>query len=201
MQRIRLLTLAAAAAASLICLPALAAPKVIASLVQPPGGLDCERAADQAKVVFDFQQPRSDVKQISVFINGEGVPQKDVEQEWPTVTVLHGLEPGRNPVELVAKDKAGKAISHKLVVMVGGRLRSGDKDTAIVDCVDRARVATREAQPEPDDNSPWGEVLQSEDSLDDYDDDYDEVVKDVEYDGPSYVYSPYPAFGFVAYEP
>src|ERR1043165_627081 len=159
MQKIRLLTLAAVAAASLISLPAVAAPRVIASLTQPPGGLDCERAADEAKVVFDFQQPRSDVKQISVFINGEGVPQKDVEQEWPTVTVLHGLDPGRNTVELVAKGKDGKAISHKLVVLVGERPKSRDDDVAIVDCLNHARVAARE-QPEPNDNSPWGEVLQ-----------------------------------------
>ncbi len=177
---------------------AAAAPRVLASLIQPPGGLDCGRAADEAQVVFDFQQPRSDVKQISVFVNGHGLKESEVTQEWPRLTVKRGLRQGRNTVEAVATGADGKAVSHKLTVLVGEGPKAGEKDVAVVDCGNRT-VARGD---DDDDDRAWGE------DIDDVEEDIDEDVAYVEeevdylYDyEPRYVYRPYPVFSFIVYQP
>jgi hypothetical protein len=188
------LSLAAAAAAWLLSNPALAAaPRVIASLTQPPGGLDCGRAAEEARVVFDFREPRSEIKQLSIFVNGKGVREEDIDQEWPRVTVLGGLHRGRNTVEAVVTGPDKKAVAHKLTVLVGESPDKDERDVAIVDCERRTDVA--------DSDEPWGEeVLDEDEVVDEFEDDV-EYVEEVVYDGPRYVYYPYPAFGYVVYQP
>lgn len=181
-----------------------AAPKVVASLVQPPGGLSCSDAAERTQVVFDFQRPRKDLERLSVFVNGEGVPEDEIAKDWPRLRVLHGLHPGRNTVEVFATDRKGRAIAHDLVVLIGERPDPDERDVAIVDCT--GRIATRE----PDRDAPageeldWnGEVVSDEELGEDADDVEDEVEYGgrVVYDGPVYVYHPYPYYRYYTYGP
>ncbi len=181
-----------------------APPNVIASLTQPPGGLACSEAAGQTRVVFDFKQPRADLKQLSVFVNGEGVRKDAISEHWPRLTVLRGLHPGRNTVEIYATGADNKSEAHTLTVLVGEAPRRDDSDdVAIVDCVG-ARGQVAERDDEDDSAEPAGEVI-AEAS-----DDADEVIEDVrpevddevEYvDAPVYVYHPYPVFRFVSFFP
>ena len=196
----RLLALSALALGAIV--PPHPAPGVIASLDQPPGGLACSEAADQAHVVFDFKSPRSDIKELSVFVNGEGLRDDAISEEWPRLTVLHGLRPGRNTVEVYATGADNKSEAHTLTVLVGEAPRHGDKDDiAIVDCVgrpDRAETAAKES------SEPAGEVLgEADDAEDEVIEDVRPVVEDdVEYvDAPVYVYHPYPVFSFVSFFP
>jgi hypothetical protein len=175
-----------------------AAPKVVASLVQPPGGLSCTDAAERTQVVFDFQRPRKDLQKVSVFVNGEGVPEKDVAQDWPRLRVLHGLHPGRNTVEVFATDRKGRAIAHELVVLIGEKPDRDERDAAIVDC--SGRLATRE----PERDGPAGEMLDWNGEI--VDEAREADIEDVEYvervyDGPVYVYHPYPFYSYYRYAP
>lgn len=174
-----------------------AEPRVLASVIQPPGGLDCDRAADQASVVFDFQQPRADIKQVSVFVNGKGVKEDAVSQDWPRLTLKRGLHVGRNTVEAVATGADDKSVSHKLTVLVGEAPRKGEKGSAIVDCGAGSDVARAN-----DDDESWGEEIDDE-AVEDIDDEVEYVEDDVEYvyDAPRYIYRPYPVFSFVVYQP
>src|SRR5581483_8172041 len=177
-----------------------AAPNVIASLAQPPGGLACSDAVRQTQVVFDFKASRSDLDKISVFINGKGVPESAVSEEWPRLTVLKGLRPGRNTVEVYATTPDGKTEAHTLTVLAGEAPSRDDKDdVAIVDCVGR-QVAQRDDRGREviaDDDAD--EVI--EDVRPHVDDDVDEVDRVVYEDAPVYVYYPYPAFRFVSFFP
>src|SRR5581483_4692888 len=171
-------------------------------LAQPPGGLACSDAVRQTQVVFDFKASRSDLDKISVFINGKGVPESAVSEEWPRLTVLKGLRPGRNTVEVYATTPDGKTEAHTLTVLAGEAPSRDDKDdVAIVDCVGR-QVAQRddrgrEVIAEADDDAD--EVI--EDVRPHVDDDVDEVDRVVYEDAPVYVYYPYPAFRFVSFFP
>jgi hypothetical protein len=185
--------------------PAHAAPSVVASLTQPPGGMACAQAAEEAQVVFDFKEPRSDVKQLSVFVNGKGLREEAIAEEWPRVYVMEGLRQGRNKVEIYTTGADNKTEAHTLTVLVGeARSRNDREDVAIVDCVgggrDRASDASRPAREviaEASDDTE--EVI--EDVRPRVDEDVDEV-DDVGYeDAPAYVYRPYPVFGFVSFFP
>lgn len=204
-----LFRLFAATAASLIAAtPALAAPSVVANLLQPPGGLACSQAAGQTKVEFDFKSARSDLKQISVFIDGKGVPERSIVEDWPRLTVTQGLHPGRNKVEVYATGKDDKTEAHQLTVLVGeAPSRNDGDDVAIVDCVGRTAQTSRDRDERRDDGK---EVIAEAN------DDADEVVEDVRphvdhevdegedvvyEDAPVYVYRPYPVYGYVSFFP
>lgn len=195
---------AAGAIALAAAAPAYAAPNVIASLAQPPGGLACSEAVNQTQVVFDFKEPRSDLKQISVFVNGKGLPESAISEDWPRLTVLKGLHPGRNTVEVYATGPDNKTEAHTLTVLAGEpRSRNDKDDVAIVDCVGpRSQVAERDN----DDREVIGEASDDADEVIEdvrphVDDDVDEVDRVVYEDAPVYVYYPYPAFRFVSFFP
>jgi len=189
--------------------PAHAAPNVIASLAQPPGGLACSDTVKRTQVVFDFKGSRANLKQISVFVNGKGVPESAISEDWPRLTLLKGLHPGRNTVEVYATGQDNKTDAHTLTVLAGEAPSRGDKeDVAIVDCVgprgevaggddDRRDADGREVIAEAGDDAD--EVI--EDVRPHVEDDVDEVDRVVYEDAPVYVYYPYPAFRFVSFFP
>ena len=159
---------------------------------------------NQTQVVFDFKEPRSDLKQISVFVNGKGLPESAISEEWPRLTVLKGLHPGRNTVEVYATGPDGKTEAHTLTVLAGEpRSRNDKDDVAIVDCVGpRSQVAERD----DDDREVIGEASDDADEVIEdvrphVDDEVDEVDRVVYEDAPVYVYYPYPAFRFVSFFP
>ncbi len=115
---------------------------IVASLNPVPDGLSCNDAAAQAQVSFDFQKPDFDIKQVSLYVDGKGVPQDAVTQQWPRITLSSGLHPGRNTVEIVATGDNDRSIARQLTVLIGATPQAGDDNAAIVQCDDsRSQVA------------------------------------------------------------
>lgn len=115
---------------------------IVASLNPVADGLACSDAATQAQVSFDFQKPDFDIKQVSLYVDGKGVPQDAVTQQWPRVTLSSGLHPGRNTVEIVATGDNDRSIARQLTVLIGTQAQAGDDNAAIVQCDNsRSQVA------------------------------------------------------------
>jgi hypothetical protein len=204
-QRLMLAVLAAAPLLGAVSAPSLAdaAQPIVASLNPPPAGLNCTDAAAATSVYFQFASPPFQVEQVSLYLDGAGVPQDAVSEHWPTVTLTKGLHPGSNTVDIVANGANGQHIERRLVVQVGGgAVGSG---TAQVACDDNALPQAQQAQQGWDDNSALPDQAPPGDTpppvaYDDsapppvvYDNQYYEQP-DVVYDYPPpvYVYTPYP---------
>ena len=181
--------------------PALAAPvvgdqSIVASLNAPPAGLNCDEAAAQTSVYFHFAHPQFAVKQLTLYLNGQGVPKESIEQHWPTVTLLHGLHPGRNTVEIVASSDSGQTMTRQLTVLVGAAADANDASPAFVQCAG----STEEIAEEP---AYSEEIVEPERVVEEpvYVERpvvYDDVYYD---DGPVYVYHRYPTVVFDPFIP
>ncbi|MDR3417866.1 MAG: hypothetical protein P4L83_16960 [Nevskia sp.] len=140
--------LAAAPLLAALPLPGLAADQsIVASLNPPPAGLSCTDAAAATSVYFQFANPPFQITQVSLYVDGQGVPQDAVSEHWPTVTLSKGLHAGRNTVDLVANGASGQHIERRLVVLVGGSADANDVTPAIVDCNDGAVAQLAPADP------------------------------------------------------
>lgn len=197
--------LAAVPLLSVMALPAYAATPalaqandeaVVASLNLPPDHLNCEDAAAQTSVYFNFPQPPFQITQISLYLDGHGVPEDTVETHWPTVTLTSGLHPGRNTVDVVASGASGQTLNRRLVVLVGNAA-GGDAvppahvacDNTIASTADDDESDEVEGEPEPVVVEPQPRVVVREQP---------EVVY---YDTPVYIYRPYPVVAFDPYVP
>jgi hypothetical protein len=107
---------------------------IVASLSPPENGLPCTEAARQTTVSFDFARPDFEIKQISLYVDGHGVAKDSIEQKWPRVTLVHGLHPGRNTVEIVATGDRNRSAARRLTVLIGETPKSGDVAPAVVNC-------------------------------------------------------------------
>jgi len=182
---------------------------VVASLNQPPAGLSCDDAAAQASVYFQFVKPPFPVKQLSLYVDGHGVPQGDIDEHWPTVTLKRGLHPGRNTVDVVATGDSGQSFDRRLVVLVGLTPTAEDRTAAVIDCVG---AALAQAQPQAVEPAPEGGVIEEQaptvvaeepptviEEGPTYD--YDEGATVYYEEGPVYVYNPYPVVALAPWVP
>jgi len=110
---------------------------IVASLNPPPAGLSCDAAAAATSVYFQFANPPFQISQISLYLDGKGVPQDAIDEHWPTVTLSKGLHPGSNTVDIVANGGSGQHIERRMLVQVGGA-SSGAAGSAQVPCDDNA---------------------------------------------------------------
>jgi hypothetical protein len=192
---------------------------IVASLNPPPAGLNCTDAAAAASVYFQFANPPFQVNQVSLYLDGAGVPQDAVDEHWPTVTLTKGLHPGTNTVDIVANGTSGQHIERRLVVQVGGS--AADTGTAQVACDDNAPPQAQQAQQTWDSNSALPDqappaVAEGAPPPDTapppvaYDDSgalppayYDQPAVVYDYPAPAYVYTPYPLvdLGWVPFVP
>src|SRR5882757_470735 len=181
---------------------------IVASLNPPPAGLACGAAAAATSVYFQFANPPFQVSQVSLYLDGKGVPQDAVDEHWPTVTLSKGLHPGSNTVDIVANGASGQHIERRMVVQVGGA-SDGATGTAQVACddnavaqqapdvVDQGAVAVDQTQPIVDDSDPEPVVVQDTPPVI-----YDSQPQVVySYPAPVYVYSPYPVVAFGPWVP
>jgi hypothetical protein len=125
------------------------AEPIVASLNPPPYGLSCDAAASATSVYFQFANPPFQIAQVSLYLDGRGVPQDAVQEQWPTVTLVKGLHPGSNTIDVVASSASGQQIQRRMLVQVGGA-PSSPADTsgsAQVPCTDGAAPATATAGP------------------------------------------------------
>lgn len=154
-RRALLAMLAAAPLLGAVAAPSLAeqTQPIVASLNPPPAGLNCTDAAAATSVYFQFSDPPFQVSQISLYLDGAGVPQDAVDEHWPTVTLGKGLHPGTNTVDVVANGANGQHIERRLVVQVGDDGRAGT-GTAQVACDDSALPQAQQAQQSWDDGNP-----------------------------------------------
>src|SRR5882757_6033642 len=111
---------------------------IVASLNPPPAGLACDAAAAATSVYFQFANPPFQVSQVSLYLDGKGVPQDAVDEHWPTVTLSKGLHPGSNTVDIVANGASGQHIERRMLVQVGGTADGAAAGTAQVACDDNA---------------------------------------------------------------
>lgn len=225
-QRLMLAVLAAAPLLGAVPAPSFAADAaqpIVASLNPPPAGLNCTDAAAATSVYFQFASPPFQVDQISLYLDGAGVPQDSVSEHWPTVTLTKGLHTGTNTVDIVANGANGQHIERRLVVQVGGGGVSAG--TAQVSCDDNAPPQPQQVQqgwdgstalpdqapaavagdaPPPDDTPPPVAYDAAPPPVV-YDDQYYYDQPDVVYDYPPpvYVYTPYPVIdlGWVPFVP
>jgi hypothetical protein len=121
---------------------------IVASITPVAQGLACSDAAQQAQVSFDFQKPDFDIKQISLYVDGHGVAQDAVNQQWPRVTLSRGLHEGRNSVEIVATGDNDRSIARQLTVLIGAPQQAGDDNAAVVEC-DNSRSQIAATPPPP----------------------------------------------------
>jgi len=110
---------------------------IVASLNPPPAGLGCDAAAAATSVYFQFANPPFQISQISLYLDGKGVPQDAIDEHWPTVTLSKGLHPGSNTVDIVANGSSGQHIERRMLVEVGGA-SGGAAGSAQVSCDDNA---------------------------------------------------------------
>jgi len=181
---------------------------IVASLNPPPVGLACDAAAAATSVYFQFTNPPFQVSQISLYLDGRGVPQDAVDEHWPTVTLSRGLHPGSNTIDIVANGGAGQQIQRRMVVQVGGA-SDGSAGSAQVACDDAAAaqpaapdVADQpqpgvvEGDPEPVAVQDSPQVIYDTPPQPAYDYGYDDG-----YPPPVYFYSPYPLVAFGPWVP
>lgn len=202
----RLGRLAAAAAVQLLILaaiPAQAAPagqdeSIVASLNLPPEGLNCADAAAQTSVYFNFARPEFQITKLSLFLDGQGVPQEAVDEHWPTITLTRGLHSGRNTVDVVADGAGGRTMTRRLVVQVGPASGNEQDSPATVACdenavaqgdpVDEDSANADDQPPEIVDGSPRPIIEENPPDV-------------VYYDRPVYIYRPYPVIAFDPFVP
>ncbi len=174
-------------------------PPIVASLNAPPAGLACEVAAAATSVYFQFTNPPFQVSQISLYLDGRGVPEEAVNEQWPTVTLNRGLHPGSNTIDIVASGGAGQQIQRRMVVQVGGmsdgsagqpQVRCDDSATAPPqEMADQAPAGMAGAEPQPmavPDSPPPLDAMPPPDDG---------------YPPPVYLYSAYPAVAFGSWVP
>jgi hypothetical protein len=186
---------------------------VVASLNQPPAGLSCADAAAQASVYFQFVKPPFPVKQLSLYLDGHGVPEGDIDEHWPTVTLKRGLHPGRNTVDVVATGEGGQSFDRRLVVLVGLTPTAEDSAAAMVNCND---TAVTQAVPEAVQSGAASGVVEEEapavveapPTIIEEGPTYYEggtVIYEDEpvyyYPAPVYVYNPYPVVALAPWAP
>lgn len=181
---------------------------IVASLNPPPAGLGCDAAAAATSVYFQFVNPPFQVSQVSLYLDGKGVPQDAVDEHWPTVTLSKGLHPGSNTVDIVANGASGQHIERRMVVQVGGDA-GGSAGTAQVACDDAAAAQVAQAAP------PAAEQYSDADPVPaEVDEPPPVVVQDspavvyqappqvvYDYPPPVYVYTPYPVVAFGPWVP
>ncbi|WP_211254954.1 hypothetical protein [Nevskia soli] len=182
---------------------------IVASLNPPPAGLACDAAAAATSVYFQFANPPFQISQISLYLDGKGVPQDAVDEHWPTVTLTKGLHPGSNTVDIVANGASGQHIERRMLVQVGGVADGAAAGTAQVACDDNAVAqqipgvypgevaAVDPDQPIVDDSEPPPVVVQDAPPVI-----YETQPQVVyEYPPPVYVYTPYPVVAFGPWVP
>lgn len=156
---------------------------IVASVNVPAPDLSCGDAALQARVTFKALKLPFEVKRVSVFVDGQGLPESSVEEAWPSIAVTRGLHPGRNLVELIVYGPDNQSMDRKQSVLIGVAPGPEDIAPAQIDCV--GGVATVDAAPveeapEPVDEEPPPEAVAE---------DEDEPVY-----VPEYQYYPAPVF-------
>ena len=195
---------------------------IVASLNPPPAGLGCDAAAAATSVYFQFANPPFQISQISLYLDGKGVPQDAIDEHWPTVTLSKGLHPGSNTVDIVANGSSGQHIERRMLVQVGGA-SSGAAGRAQVSCDDNAAAqqAVQQSLPQPvpqvadaagdtvngawDDQTQYGALASDpapvavQDSPPVVYDAPPQVVYD--YPPPVYYYTPYPVVDFGPWVP
>jgi hypothetical protein len=113
---------------------------IVASLNPPPAGSSCTDAAARTSVYFNFAHPQFQVSQISLYLDGRGVPNDAVDEHWPTVTLKGGLHPGLNRIDVVASGAAGQTMDRRLQLQIGNAA-GADAAAVTVACDDAAPTA------------------------------------------------------------
>jgi hypothetical protein len=115
---------------------AVADDSIVASYTPPAAeGLACSEAARQTTVSFEFRRTPFQIRQLSLYVDGRGVSPGVVQEVWPRVTLIAGLHPGRNLVEVVATGDGRQSMQRQLVVLIGEEADDDDVAPVEISCL------------------------------------------------------------------
>lgn len=80
---------------------------------------DCNTTAGSSQVSVSWADPGFNVSNISVLLDDYPVPSNAVQINWPTATLLQGLSPGKNIMDVYLYGSQGEVASQRTVAWVG----------------------------------------------------------------------------------